>query len=62
MGCATRVLFEGERATGVEILRNNILETVHAEREVIICAGAYHSPHLLLLSGLGPTDEHVAEL
>ncbi len=54
---ATRVLFEGERATGVEILRNNELETVRAEREVIICAGAYHSPHLLLLSGLGPTDE-----
>jgi choline dehydrogenase-like flavoprotein len=54
---ATRVLFEGERATGVEILRDNNLETVRAEREVIICAGAYHSPHLLLLSGLGPADE-----
>jgi choline dehydrogenase-like flavoprotein len=51
------VLFEGERATGVEILRYNNLETVRAGREVIICAGAYHSPHLLLLSGLGPADE-----
>lgn len=54
---ATRVLFEGDRAVGLELLRNNNLETVRAEREVIVCAGAYHSPHLLLLSGLGPADE-----
>src|ERR671936_375929 len=54
---ATRILFENGRAVGVEILRNNDLETVRAEREVIVCAGAYHSPHLLLLSGLGPPDE-----
>ena len=54
---ATRVLFDGERAVGVEVLRNNNLEAVRAEREVIVCAGAYHSPHLLLLSGLGPPDE-----
>jgi choline dehydrogenase-like flavoprotein len=54
---ATRVLFEGDRAAGVELLRNNNLETVRAEREVIVCAGAYHSPHLLLLSGLGAADE-----
>jgi choline dehydrogenase-like flavoprotein len=39
------------------VLRNNVLETVRAEREVIVCAGAYHSPHLLLLSGIGPADE-----
>src|SRR5690349_24769462 len=31
--------------------------TLPAEREVIVCAGAYHSPHLLLLSGIGPADE-----
>jgi choline dehydrogenase-like flavoprotein len=30
---------------------------VRAERDVIVCAGAYHSPHLLLLSGIGPADE-----
>ncbi|HUA46579.1 MAG TPA: GMC family oxidoreductase N-terminal domain-containing protein, partial [Solirubrobacteraceae bacterium] len=54
---ATRVLFEDERAVGVEVLRNNSLEPVRAEREVIVCAGAYHSPHLLLLSGIGPADE-----
>jgi len=54
---ATRVLFEGGRTAGVEILRDNNLETLRAEREVIVCARAYHSPHLLLLSGLGPADE-----
>jgi choline dehydrogenase-like flavoprotein len=54
---ATRIVLEGGRAVGVEVLRNNVLETVRAEREVIVCAGAYHSPHLLLLSGIGPADE-----
>ena len=54
---ATRILFEGDRAIGVELLRNDTLEPVYAEREVILCAGAYQSPQLLLLSGLGPADE-----
>jgi choline dehydrogenase-like flavoprotein len=54
---ATEILFENGRAVGVEMLRNNAIETVRAEREVIVCAGAYHSPHLLLLSGIGPADE-----
>ena len=51
---AMRVLFEGSRAVGVEVLRNGTLETLRAEREVIIAAGAYHSPQLLMLSGVGP--------
>jgi choline dehydrogenase-like flavoprotein len=54
---ATRILFDRARATGVELLRGNALETLRAEREVIVCAGAYHSPQLLLLSGIGPADE-----
>jgi choline dehydrogenase len=54
---ATRLVLEGERAVGIEILKDNNLEVVRAEREVIVCAGAYHSPHLLLLSGIGPADE-----
>ena len=41
----------------MEILRDNNLQTARAEREVMVCAGAYHSPHLLLLSGLGPVNE-----
>ncbi|HEY7380244.1 MAG TPA: GMC family oxidoreductase N-terminal domain-containing protein [Gaiella sp.] len=51
---ATRILFEGERAVGVEVLRGNAVEQVRAEREVIVSCGAYLSPQLLLLSGIGP--------
>ena len=54
---ATRILFEGDRAVGVEVLRGNALEQVRAGREVIVCAGAYQSPQLLMLSGIGPADE-----
>jgi choline dehydrogenase-like flavoprotein len=54
---ATQVLFEDGRAVGVEVLRNNQLEEIRAEREVLVCGGAYQSPQLLLLSGLGPADE-----
>jgi choline dehydrogenase len=49
----TRVLFDGERATGVEVERGNQLSQLRAEREVILSAGAYNSPQLLLLSGIG---------
>jgi choline dehydrogenase len=52
-----RILFEGERAVGVEILRDDELRTIRAEREVILAAGAYQSPVLLMLSGIGPADE-----
>jgi choline dehydrogenase-like flavoprotein len=54
---ATQIRFEDGRAVGVEVLRNDAPETVRAAREVIVCAGAYHSFHLLLLSGIGPADE-----
>lgn len=54
---ACRVLFEGGRAVGVEALCGGDLAHVRAEREVILCAGAYQSPQLLLLSGIGPADE-----
>jgi choline dehydrogenase-like flavoprotein len=53
---ALRVLFDGDRASGVEIERGGQLERVEAEREVILSAGAYQSPQLLLLSGIGPAD------
>ncbi|HUK97975.1 MAG TPA: GMC family oxidoreductase N-terminal domain-containing protein, partial [Gaiellaceae bacterium] len=52
-----RIAFEGDRAIGVEIVRNGSVETVRAEREVILCAGSYQSPALLMLSGIGPADE-----
>jgi choline dehydrogenase len=55
-----RILFEGTRAVGVEAIRNGTLETIRAEREVILCAGTYHSPQLLMLSGVGPAPDLAA--
>lgn len=51
---ATRVLFEGTRASGVEFRQGGALQRVLARREVILAAGALQSPQLLLLSGVGP--------
>ena len=49
----TRVLFAGRRATGLEIERDGARSVVQARREVIVACGAYGSPQLLLLSGIG---------
>ena len=54
---ANRLLFEGTRATGVEIARDGQLEQIHADREVIVSAGSYQSPVLLMLSGIGPEKQ-----
>jgi choline dehydrogenase-like flavoprotein len=51
-----RILFDGRRAVGVEYMRHGRLEQVRAEREVILSAGAYQSPQLLMLSGIGPSE------
>jgi choline dehydrogenase-like flavoprotein len=48
-----RVLLEGSRAVGVEVDTGGQLSQIHAEREVILSAGTYLSPQLLLLSGVG---------
>lgn len=67
----TRVLFDGDRAIGVEYLKGGRLyrahtspsdqpgelRRVHATREVILCGGTYNTPQLLMLSGIGPKEE-----
>lgn len=54
----TRVLIEGGRARGVEVLeRGRHPRTLVAEREVILCGGAVNSPQILMLSGIGPAEE-----
>jgi choline dehydrogenase len=50
----SRVLLDGGRAVGVEIDREGVLLEIAAEREVILSAGTYQSPQILLLSGVGP--------
>jgi len=50
---ATRIVLEGTRADGVEYRRGGGSHVVRARREVILCAGAFQSPQLLLLSGIG---------
>lgn len=52
-----RILFDGNRAVGVEMLRDGVLEKVMARRKVVVCAGAIASPALLLRSGIGPAED-----
>ncbi len=56
----TRVLFEGQRAVGVEYQAGGHLQTVYAE-ETVLCGGVFNSPHLLQLSGVGDPD-HLSAL
>ncbi|WP_240490989.1 GMC family oxidoreductase, partial [Acinetobacter baumannii] len=57
-GCKVlRIIFEGKRAVGVEFIKNGKKETVYSKKEIIVSAGAFGSPHLLLLSGLGPKED-----
>jgi len=51
-----RVLFEGTRAVGVEASQLGQVQELRAEREVLLCGGAYNSPQLLMLSGVGPAE------
>ncbi len=56
----TKVLVENRRATGVAYRHKGQDRTAHADREVILSAGAFQSPQLLMLSGIGPAD-HLRE-
>lgn len=53
----TRVLLEGLRAVGVEYRCDGRLQQARASREVILSGGAFNSPQLLMLSGIGPRSE-----
>ncbi|MDX6572097.1 MAG: choline dehydrogenase [Gaiellales bacterium] len=57
---ARRLLFEGDRCSGVEVARDGVVSELRAEREVVVCAGTMESPKLLLLSGIGPAEELAA--
>jgi choline dehydrogenase len=53
----TRVVLERSRAVGIEIQRHGEKSIIRADREVILSAGAYNSPQILMLSGIGkPAD------
>jgi choline dehydrogenase len=54
-----RVVLEGKRATGVELEWEGKTVVARTAREVILAGGAYNSPQLLMLSGIGPADELV---
>lgn len=56
-----RIIIERGRATGVEVLHEGARKTFHADREIVVSAGAFQSPQILMLSGIGPAD-HLREV
>src|SRR5579864_415695 len=52
-----RPLLQAGRAVGVEVDHHDAVQEIRASREVILSAGAYQSPQILLLSGVGPAEE-----
>ncbi|HVY84869.1 MAG TPA: choline dehydrogenase [Caulobacterales bacterium] len=56
---AGRIVIERGKATGVEFSAGpgKPVRTVHATREVLVCGGAFQTPQLLMLSGIGPADQ-----
>ncbi|MFZ0607212.1 MAG: choline dehydrogenase [Xanthobacteraceae bacterium] len=57
---ASKIVFDGRRAAGVEYSRRGTPITVYAEKEVILCGGVINSPQLLMLSGIGDPAELAA--
>lgn len=53
----TRIIFEGRRAVAVEYRQHGQQKTLHARREIILAAGAFQTPQLLMLSGVGPAEQ-----
>jgi 4-pyridoxate dehydrogenase len=57
---ATKIVFDGRRAAGVEYVQRDTPVTAYAEKEVILCGGVINSPQLLMLSGVGDPAELAA--
>ncbi len=53
---AQRILFEGRRAVAIEYRKAGSMRTARARKEILISGGAYNSPQLLQLSGVGPAE------
>jgi choline dehydrogenase len=53
---AERLLFEGDRVTGIRLRKGDQAGSVRCRREIIVCAGSLNSPKLLMLSGIGPAE------
>jgi choline dehydrogenase-like flavoprotein len=51
-----RVVFDGKRAKGVEVMCGGVKQMIEARGEVVLSAGAFNSPQLLMCSGIGPAD------
>jgi choline dehydrogenase len=51
---AKKILFTKTKATGVRVVSNGAVTNLQANKEVIISAGAFQSPQLLMVSGVGP--------
>ncbi len=49
-----RIVFDGRRAAGVAVRRDDAMQTLHARAEIVLAAGAFGSPQLLMASGVGP--------
>jgi choline dehydrogenase len=54
---ATKVVFDGDRAIGVQVVTNDTTRSFRARRELILAAGTIHSAKLLMLSGVGNADQ-----
>ena len=53
---STRIVLEGTRAKGIEYIQNGSIQRAVAAREVIVATGAFNTPQLLMLSGIGPAE------